>query len=299
MTNYSIKQRFDISTTPTAIFNEKYDDINASICIAQQDGQMGMVMANGEIILPFAYDNISLMGNELYLLIKGGKQGILHAKPVYENDDITIDIMMKTDCVYDYISGRSRFQKSFVALRRDLPQTFTYEIYFVETGILLVECWKVDYMDEDYVVVTDFDHRTKKCFDRYGQFVFAVPAREDCAVIVFDPFETTSGTVFVLLQLDYFEMVFVERNKKQEFQQRVDDNPYFYECSGQTKHIFVDEFLYPILASERFRTFDRDCALAFMVKHRGKTFLLDGRCERADDAYEKYCLSCKQKFYLL
>ena len=49
------------------------------------------------------------------------------------------------------------------------------------------------------------------------------------------------------------------------------------------KHIFVDEFLYPILASERFRTFDRDCALAFMVQHQGKTFLLDERCEKADE----------------
>ena len=209
MINYSIKQRVDISATPTAIFDEKYDDINASICVVQQDGRMGMIKANGEIILPFAYDNISLMGNNLYLLIKGGKQGIVHAKPVYGDDDVTINVMMQTDCVYDYISGRSRFQKSFVALRKDLPQTFIYEIYFVETGTLLTECWKVDYMDEDYVVVTDFDRRTKKCFDRYGQFVFAVPAREDCAVIVFDPFETTGGSVFVLLHLDFFVLVFV------------------------------------------------------------------------------------------
>ena len=281
MLKYNVKQRYDFSCTPTAIFNERYDDINNSLCIADQDGLLGMLMADETIILPFAYDNISLIGNDLYLLIKGGKQGILHAKPVYESEKYTINIMMKTDCIYDYVSGISRFQKSFVALRKDLTNAFSYDVYVVDTGHILSGYSKVDYMDEDYVVLTDTDRRTKKYFDRYGNLIFTVPNNGECAIIVFEPFETKSGTVFVMLQADdRYLIVFVERDKKEEYKNCKAIQSSYYQCTGKIKQINVDEFLHPILAPDRFHTFDRDCALAFVVKQEGKQYLLNDCCER-------------------
>ena len=283
MTNYTIKQRFDSLSTPIAVFNEKYDDINFSFCIAEQDGQIGMVMANGDVILPFVYDNIALIGNDAYLLTKGGKQGFLRVKTDIVDEVSTFEILLQTECVYDYISGLSRIRKSFIALRKDEPQGFEYQIYFADTNQIGAECCKIDYMDEDYVVVTDLDYKTKKCFNRLGDILFTVPNHGECAIIVFEPFETKEGTVFVMLQSDdRYELIYTERRKKEEFKNRMGVHSHYYEWTGNTKHLLVDEFMHPILASKRYCTFDRDCALAFVVKNAGNVYLLNGRCEYAE-----------------
>ena len=78
-----------------------------------------------------------------------------------------------------------------------------------------------------------------------------------------------------MLQADErYLIVFVERGKKDEYKNCKGIQSNYYQCTGTVKQIIVDEFLHPILASDRFHTFDRDCALAFVVKQEGKQFLL-------------------------
>lgn len=104
MNEYIIKQRINTSSIPPTVYEEDEKGKNSCICIASKDGKYGMVTEDGKPFLPFEYDNISMAGFHLYLLIQNGKIGLLHARRPSLCDDKPFEIIKLIPCEYDMIT---------------------------------------------------------------------------------------------------------------------------------------------------------------------------------------------------
>lgn len=277
--DYKILQIINESSIPPTIYSEGEDDINSCICIAQQGSKIGMVTGNGEVFLPFEYDNITMAGFHMYLLIQNGKMGLLHVTRSVEDASQPFEMINLIPCEYNLVTC-PRHGQSFAYLRKDTLTGSLFYVYFVKTKRMRGPFWKLEYIDEDYVAVKELaDKSTLLCYDRNGTKLFASKAENDIAILLCSAFETKVGTIFVQINTDdTVDLILVERVRKEQYKDRSDDNNLYYKCSGVVHRFHYDAFIRPILASEHIHSYDRDAALGFVVEKDGKQMVLNYEC---------------------
>lgn len=276
---YKILQIINESSIPPTIYSEGEDDINSCICIARQGSKIGMVTGNGKVLLPFEYDNITMAGFHLYLLIQNGKMGLLHVTRPVEEPSQPFEIINIIPCEYNLVTC-PRHGQSFAYLRKDTLTGSLFYVYFVKTKRMRGPFWKLEYIDEDYVAVKDLaDKSTLRCFDRNGTLLFESKAENDVAILLCSAFETKAGTVFVQINTDdTVDLILVERVRKEQYKDRSDDNNLYYKCTGVVHRYHYDTWIRPILANEHIHSYDRDAALGFIVEKDGKQIVLNYEC---------------------
>lgn len=272
MDKYIIKQRINNTSIPPTIYDE--DDDNIGICIVQKDGKFGVVTEADNVLLDFAYDNISMAGFNLYLLIQNAKMGILHIRRTDDNAAQGFKIVKVIPCVYDLITFPKNGE-SFVFLRKDSEKASSVQIYYTHTNIISEPYWRVEYDDRDYIVVTDLGSQAEKIFDNQGTNLFAATDKE---CMLCNVYETCGGTVFTKVSGDKASLVLVKKRRKKQYEQYADlDDDICFELTGEIEEFCCDGFR-PILANEHTRTFERAYALGFIVEAEGRYQVLDGNC---------------------
>lgn len=274
MNEYNIKQRINNTSIPPTIYSE--DEENIGICIARKDGKYGVVTEADDVLLDFEYDNISMAGFNLYLLIQSGKMGVLHIRRTDEDAEQKFEIARVVPCAYDFIIFPKNGE-SFVILRKDSEKASSVQIYYTHTNIISEPYWRIEYNDRDYIVVTDFGSKVEKIFDNQGNNLFtASDENEDLC----HAYETQGGTVFTkaTINADVASLILVKKRRKPEYEQYPDlDGAFCFEITGEVEEICCDSFR-PVLASEHTRTFERNFAIGFIIEKDARYQVLDGNC---------------------
>ena len=288
MTEHTIKQRINnnsIPPTPYSVFKKHH-----SIAIAECGGKYGLITDSSEELLPFAYDNISLVGFSLYLLIQNGKIGLLHARFSEKDPDNPLEIFKQIPCEYDFITLPNDGD-SFVLLRRDSEKSSITQIYFTTTKTLSDPIWRVMYQDRDYIIVMEDDQCTERIINSYGKTLYTTSGPPTMRMLC-EVYETFHGTVFVEIR-DYISasLIFVEKRKKEGSNPHSDDD-YYYELTGNVEKHTFDSFIEPILSNQHYRTIEREFALGFVVMNQSSYQALDGKCKPiCDSAFDSIKVS--------
>ena len=275
MTEHTIKQRINnnsIPPTPYSVFKKHH-----SIAIAESGGKYGLITDNNEELLAFEYDNISLVGFSLYLLIQNGKIGLLHARFSEKDPDDPLEIFKQIPCEYDFITLPNDGE-SFVLLRKDSEKSSVTQIYFTCTRTLSEPIWRVKYQDRDYIIIDEDDQCTERVINKYGKILYTTsgpPTTQRLCEI----YETFQGTVFVEVR-DHISasLIFVEKKRKAGSNPHFDDD-YYYELTGNVEKYTFDSFVEPILSNQHYRTIEREFALGFVVMNQTTYHVLDGECK--------------------
>ena len=288
MTEHTIKQRINnnsIPPTPYSVFKKHH-----SIAIAESGGKYGLITDSGEELLPFAYDNISLVGFSLYLLIQNGKIGLLHARFSEKDPDDPLEIFKQIPCEYDFITLPNDGE-SFVLLRKDGEKSSITQIYFTKTKTLNGPIWKVLYQDRDYIVAMEDDQCTEKILSRSGQILYTTSGPPTMRLIC-ETYETFQGTVFVEIR-DYFSasLILIKKRRIEGSDPHSEDD-YCYELTGDVEKYTFDSFIEPILSNQHYRTLEREFALGFLVMNQFTYQALDGKCKPiCDSAFDSIKVS--------
>ena len=284
MNKYTIKQRINNNSIPPTIYDDNPNEKKTCLCIAQRKGKYGILAEDDDIFLPFEYDNITMIGFSLYLLIKGGKMGLLHAARPSLCEDQPFDLKSLIPCEYDLITTPKNGE-SFVFLRKDQEKDSLMQAYFIDTCTISEPFWREEYNDRDYLIITELDHRTEKIFHKSGKCLYTTEGSEK-ATMLCSIYETYYGTVFVDVKEDEsVSLVLAEKKKREDCDFCEDD--YYYELTGIVKTSNFDSYVRPILASEHLRTFERPFVFGFVVEAQDDYFVLDGKCEKLhNDAFD-------------
>lgn len=276
MDTIEIKQKINNTSVPPTIFNEgKY---YSAIHIARKYEKYGVVRPDGEEILPFEYDNISMAGFGIYQLSKGGKLGIADiCKPNYDDYEPYV-LRHLTPCVYDVIEY-PQHGESFVLLRKDKEDGSEMQIYFPKSAKLSEEVfWRVEHTDRDFLVAID-NSQLLKAFDREGNNILTVPRNEDAQLLI-PAYESKNSTVFLTVnEEDDVSNLFFAMKRKTE-PDMCCETTYDYELTGEIKKVEFGRFLWPVLSIKTIRTHERPFVEAFFIMRDNDVFLLDGDGER-------------------
>lgn len=286
--NYTIKQRINTKSIPPTI----YEEGTPCIFIAERAGKYGVVKETGETLVAFEYDNISMAGFSLYLLVQKGKFGIAHIKGEGDIGE-ALDFSMKKiiPCEYDFIEFPTNGE-SFVILRKDQETGSEIWVYFCKTGDLKGPFCRENYCDRKYIVVcddrTDF---TEHVLYQDGRELFQTTENRKNLGIV-GVFETRKGTVFLVLRDDdSAELILLEKRRKEEYAHCREHDEYYFEPGGKVKRYICEKFVAPVLYGQPVFGCERKCAGAFVVKSCEKHIVLDGGLEPvAQDLFEEMVL---------
>lgn len=149
---YKIKQVINTLHTIPSYDEERVN--GHSIAIAYAAGRYGVVAEDGERLAPFVYDNITVIGFGLLLLIRGGKMGLLH---LTRDDEGRFAVKNTIECGYDYIE--TRYSEGIFLLRRDTEAEGRMCAYLDKPGLLTPEYQHASIIDRDFVDLCDGDRR--------------------------------------------------------------------------------------------------------------------------------------------
>ena len=65
---------------PPHTLDDEYPADSTTVSIVEDEGRYGIITEKDEILLPLEYDNITVIGFGIYLLIKSGKWDLLTSK---------------------------------------------------------------------------------------------------------------------------------------------------------------------------------------------------------------------------
>lgn len=141
------------------------------LLVANKRKKFGMLDADHRTLLPFRFDNISIIGFGLFLLIKRGKMGLLYIK---KTEDGVFYVKKQIPCEYDYIETHDL--ENTVVLTRTTNQRTRMRVYLTAPDILTDEYQYVNYIDSNYMQLCDgtkrdiIDARTGEARSDDGEF---------------------------------------------------------------------------------------------------------------------------------
>lgn len=168
---------------PPYTFEEEYKNEYSSIIIYEEDGKYGVTNNNGEMVLPFEYDNITVLGFGLLLLVQQGKMGILHVKRDLDEPQKEFEIAKIIPCEYDRIS--SPYHEEIVIMEKDTMYGMEIKLYFTYTEEITDSYCGYTLLNRDVIEVKSatsrhiYDARNGKIFftsdkQRFANLVFEV-----------------------------------------------------------------------------------------------------------------------------
>lgn len=80
---------------------EKEELVRNPLYVARENGRCGIVDRDGDILLPFEYEHITIIGFGVLLLVQNGRMGLVHLDT--SGSEETIYIARHIPCNYDYI----------------------------------------------------------------------------------------------------------------------------------------------------------------------------------------------------
>lgn len=271
---YEIKQKINNTSIPPTIYDKESTFDETNICYA--DGRFGIICKDDNeqrLLLPFEYDNITMAGFSLYLLIKDGKMGIAHIKRVPNSGGgIYFELLKLIPCEYDLITFPTNGE-SFVLMRKDTEESSHFQIYFIRTKKVSDSFWRVEYIDRDFIAVTDIAKSKTVILSRSGKQLFTYNSTCFCHA-----FESEEGTVFFISKDDRTcELLLFKKKPKPGCEKQIDD--YYYRLSGEIISYQCKHNPKPIFAPKIIRTHERNSVLGFIVEKNGKHYHLNGNLE--------------------
>lgn len=275
MSYIKLKSKINNTSIPPTTYIKNTATQFSCIHIANINGKYGIVHAeSNDILVPFEYDNISMAGFQLYLLIKNGKMGIVHIYCNFCEEHLAFKLLKLIPCEYDYISFPNNGE-SFVLMRKDYSETSSFDIYFPKANVVKKSFWRDEYNDRDYIVITGKDHLTQKVFNSYGKELLVIPAKNEMLPI-YGVFETELGTVFIVLREDNSgELIILRKRKKKEYLNCPEEYADYYELTGRKTVYSFEKFIRPLFLSDNYRTFERKFINGYILERDGKPLVLN------------------------
>lgn len=297
MNEYIIKQKCNRTGAPPNMYSKCDPGYQETLYIARTDGHFGIIRENGELFLPFEYDNISIIDGMKFLLVKDGKFGLLHCNTIEDKRPHSVTILSQIPCAYDLITV-PKLCFDFILLREDQETTSRVQIYYTESRTLSLPYRDIIWCRERYIIVQDVDKR-QHLLGKNGEILFSVHS-DETRLYFTDSFETCMGTVLLfqsgyLLDGIYDEyddtvkkvaLILIEKVLDPYYEDESDYylnlyndySDYAFDTVLPAQIFTFDEFVCPILSGNKFRAIDRYHALGFIVKKDEKTIVLDGSC---------------------
>lgn len=168
---------------PPHTFEEVHKNEYSSIIIYEENGKYGVTNDKGGTVLPFEYDNITVLGFDLLLLVQKGKMGILHVKRDLDKPQEEFKIAKIIPCEYDRIS--SPYHEEIVIMEKDTMYGMEVNLYFTYTEEMTDSYCGYTLLNRDIIEVTSlksrhlYDARTGKIFftsdkQRFAYSIFEV-----------------------------------------------------------------------------------------------------------------------------
>lgn len=144
-----------------------YDVDEIPIYIARNDTmRVGLIDTEDNIVLPFEYDGIGILGFGILQLVQNGKFGVAC---VSKNDNNSLCVSSIIKCQYDYVSASSdnlvKLSKYTGEGKRD-----AHDLFFTKLGIMVEDAsfsyisWNKYFIEngkETYIIDADTGHRTE------------------------------------------------------------------------------------------------------------------------------------------
>ena len=178
----------------------------SSLFICEDKGKYGITNKAGETVLPFEYDNINILTSGILLLVKKGKQGILHIKRDVNEKEKEFELARIIPCEYDRITAESN--GAFVIMEKDSMFSKEVWLYFKYTEKITGPFCR--YMQFSNEILEVFTEETRYLYDisigeafftsdteRFAFSTFRVGGREGnfdkTNAIIYDAYDIENG----------------------------------------------------------------------------------------------------------
>ena len=264
MNEYNVKQKINNNSIPPTIYSENKN--KSCILIAEKDGKYGIIDSNSKKeLLQFEYDNITIGGFGLYLLIKNGKMGLAHIVRPLLSQNAEFNLVKIIPCEYDFISF-PRNATSFVILRKDSLESSLTQIYFKRVQILSESFYDIRYFDTDFIFAVDKDNpNIEIAYNNQGELLYKSETK------------IPNGQTHMAYQTDENTVVFVRTGSEYqvEFTMIKKNNKKF-----EIKTKCYDKFIRPIRADNYIITFERSFAFGFVCLENNDYIILNGELDK-------------------
>lgn len=264
----TIKQ---IINTPNRIspntFDEEHKSEYSSVIIYEENGKYGIANDKGEILLPFEYDNITVFGFGLLLLVKKGKMGILHIKRGFYEPQEEFKIAKIIPCEYDRIT--SPYHEEIVIMEKDTMYGMEVNLYFTYTEEITESYCECNMLSRDIIEVRSAEER--HIYDARTGEIFFTTDKERFAHLVF---EVSGGTAEKYNEHNYNEtdlIIYDSYDMKNDLSCFI-----YYNGEKTTEFVFEGE---PYMIFD-FRCYEGDSPVVkqLVVKKEDKFIVLDDKC---------------------
>lgn len=249
---------------PPSTFDEKKRNEYSNVIIYEENGKYGVMNGKGKTILPFEYDNITVFGFGLLLLIQKGKLGVLHIKRNFCQPQEEFEIAKIIPCEYDRIS--SPYHEEIVIMEKDTMYGMEVNLYFTYTEEITPSYCKYRLLNRDIIEVRTADKR--HIYDARSGEIFFTSDKERFAHLVF---EVSGGTAKEYNDHNYDEtdLIIYDVNN--------DLSCFIYYNGEKTTEIMFEGEPYMIFD---FRCYEGHSPLVkqLIVKQENKLVVLDNKC---------------------
>lgn len=266
--DYIIKQRINSPHTIPS-FDEKHIDDYSSIYIANDGHLYGVLDDNNTVIIPFEYDNITLIQASLLQLVKGGKLGLARIDREFNKEFQPIEVIRIIPCEFDSIVTPKH--NYIVILKKDEAVGMSVRAYF--TSVDELTDWYSNYIILGRNIVELSNSDGNYLYDNKGKMFLH---HQNQACIAFDvPFKDED-------EKDYYEfgrrgiVVFADSHRTNNSSK---DSLIYYNGKRARQYFFKGE-IHPIYKVTDCENGPRPIVDRFIIEEDGNMVLLSADCNR-------------------
>lgn len=158
---HTVVRKINESSFYPHTYTSEKEGINSEIRIAEDEQRRYGIILNSKncenVLVEFEYDNIVMIGFNIFQLTKKGKLGIAHIERESLEDENDYYVKKIIDCEFDFVSI-AKYHECMVFLYKYPMTERRCQVYLPDAGILTKECQEAYVSSRDIVVLRDEKH---------------------------------------------------------------------------------------------------------------------------------------------